>query len=397
MGISSSDEDTIAAIATAVAAGHGGIAVIRISGPAAEDVGKSVVSTPGQQHWNSHTILYGHVIDKPSQAPIDEVLVLVMKGPRSFTGEDTVEVHCHGGLIAVQRVLDRILDHPNVRRALPGEFSQRAVLNGRLELTQAEAISDLIAARSRKAAQLAMNGVDGGIQRRINSLRKDLLDQLSELEARVDFEDELPPLDGEQILNELMKVKLALMKLIEDANKGDCLRQGLKVAIIGRPNVGKSSLLNRLSKNERAIVTDLPGTTRDLLESEVVLEGVPIMLLDTAGIRPTHDQVEKLGIARSHEALQSADVVVLIYDLTMGWTHEEQNLLQAIPDQVPKLLVANKSDLYSQSTNHSNKRKLSETKADVIFSALTGQGEETLISALLTICGAHGMTRPRHT
>ncbi len=388
MTMSSPKEETIAAIATAVAPGHGGIAVIRISGSAAEEVGKDVVSTPGQQHWTSHTVLYGHVIDEESKEHIDEVLVLIMKAPRSFTGEDVVEVHCHGGLIAVQRVLERILLHPQVRRALPGEFSQRAVLNGRLDLTQAEAISELIAARSRQAAQLAMTGIDGGIQRRINTLREHLLDQLSELEARVDFEDELPPLDGKLLLNELMKVRLALVELINDASNGAFLRQGLKVAIIGRPNVGKSSLLNRLSRHEKAIVTDLPGTTRDLLESEIILEGVPITLIDTAGIRTAKDSVEKLGIARSHQALKSADVVVMVFDLTMGWTNHDEKVFKQIPKEIPNLILGNKADICLNSEICKTQKQLQEFQSIGIFSALTGEGEKALVQQLLKVCGA---------
>ena len=381
-------QQTIAAVATAVAPGQGGIAVVRLSGPAAEVVGRSVVSIPGQQLWASHRVLYGHVMDESGKERIDEVLVLLMKGPRSFTGEDVVEIHCHGGLMAVQRVLERVLAQPHVRRALPGEFSQRAVLNGRLDLTQAEAISELVAARSRRAAQLAMTGVDGGIQRRITSLRERLLDQLSELEARVDFEEDLPPLDGAELLLELQCVRRELEQLVEDAKRGDVLRQGLQVALVGRPNVGKSSLLNRLSRRERAIVTDLPGTTRDVLESEIVLEGVPITLVDTAGIRATQDALEQLGIDRSHQALAAADVAVLVFDLSLGWTSDDAALLAQIPDDLPRLLVGNKADLQPASMAASLGNQVDGKTVDVMLSALTGQGEEALIEAVLKTCGA---------
>lgn len=388
MSVSSSSQETIAAVATAVAAGQGGIAVIRLSGPVAEAVGRSVVSVPGQQLWDSHRVLYGHVMDESGKERIDEVLLLVMKAPRSFTGEDVVEIHCHGGLIAVQRVLERVLSQPDVRRAMPGEFSQRAVLNGRLDLTQAEAISDLVAARSRRAAQLAMTGVDGGIQRRINSLRERLLDQLSELEARVDFEEDLPALDAVGLLDELQLVRRELEQLVEDAKRGALLRQGLQVALVGCPNVGKSSLLNRLSRRERAIVTDLPGTTRDLLESEIVLEGVPITLLDTAGIRATKDALEQLGIDRSHQALAAADLVVLVFDLSQGWIAEDAALLSQIPNDVPRLVVGNKADVQPLSTSAPLGDDVDGITPDVTLSALTGQGEEALIEAVLKACGA---------
>ena len=236
---------TIAAVATAVAPGQGGIAVIRLSGPQAQDAVRAVTCIPGDQPWASHRVLYGHVLAQGGVERIDEVLVVLMLAPRSFTGEDVVEIHCHGGVMAVQRVLERVLAQPGVRRAQPGEFSQRAVLNGRLDLTRAEAISDLVAARSQRAAQLAMAGVDGGVQQRIEMLRQRLLDQLSELEARVDFEEDLPPLDGEALLEELLDVRRALLQLVEDGQRSAALRQGLRVALVGRPNVGKSSLLNR--------------------------------------------------------------------------------------------------------------------------------------------------------
>lgn len=370
--------DTIAAVATAVAPGQGGIAVIRLSGPDADATGRRVVHVPGRQEWGSHRVVYGHVMDTEGHR-LDEVLLLLMRGPRSFTGEDVVEIHCHGGVIAVQRVLERVLAQPGVRRALPGEFSQRAVLNGRLDLTRAEAISQLVAARSRRAADLAIAGLDGGIQVRITALQERLLDQLTELEARVDFEEDLPPLDGEALLGALQQVRQALLSLVKDGERGDALRSGLRVALVGRPNVGKSSLLNRLSRRERAIVTELPGTTRDLLESEIVLEGVPITLLDTAGIRVTQDVVEQMGIARSEEALASADLVLLVIDAQQGWTQEDHALLERIPPAVPRLVVANKQDLL---------KAAAPAQADVLLSAISGEGEDQLVEALLTCCGA---------
>ncbi|WP_115121183.1 tRNA uridine-5-carboxymethylaminomethyl(34) synthesis GTPase MnmE [Synechococcus sp. UW105] len=376
--------DTIAAVATAVAPGQGGIAVIRLSGPMAQRVVRTITVFPGSQEWLSHRVLYGHVVAADGHERLDEVLVLVMLAPRSFTAEDVVEIHCHGGVIAVQRVMARVLEQPGVRRALPGEFSQRAVLNGRLDLTRAEAITDLVSARSQRAAQLAMAGLDGGIQRRVVALRERLLDQLSELEARVDFEDDLPPLDGRALLEELQEVRATLLELVADGARGAALRTGLRVALVGRPNVGKSSLLNRLSRRERAIVADLPGTTRDLLESEIVLEGVPITLLDTAGIRATTDEVEQLGIARSHDALASADLVLLLFDLAAGWTVEDQALYEQIPGAVPRLLVGNKLDL----TNSAAEGAPSSPALDVRLSAQTGDGEPALVQALLAQCGS---------
>jgi len=381
-GIGPDQELSIAAIATAVAPGQGGIAVIRLSGPRAVRAVAAITVIPGQQEWESHRVLYGHVVAAGGVERLDEVLVLVMLAPRSFTGEDVVEIHCHGGVIAVQQVLARVLEQPGVRRALPGEFSQRAVLNGRLDLTRAEAISDLVGARSQRAAQLAMAGLDGGIQKKMVVLRERLLDQLSELEARVDFEEDLPPLNGEALLQELQAVRLELLALVADGERGSVVRHGLRVALVGRPNVGKSSLLNLLSRRERAIVTDLPGTTRDLLESEIVLDGVPITLLDTAGIRATTDAVEQLGIARSRDALASADLVLLLFDLAQGWSDADQALFALIPEEVPCLRVGNKADLHLDSDAEA------ASVADVRLSAVTGDGEQALVGAVLERCGA---------
>jgi tRNA modification GTPase len=375
-------DDTIAAIATAVAAGEGSVAIVRLSGPEAETIGRRLFHAPGAQPWESHRVLYGHVIDPASGERVDEALLLLMRAPRSFTRETVVELHCHGGLICVQRVLELVLA-AGARLALPGEFSQRAFLNGRLDLTRAEAIGELITARSRRAAQLAMAGLDGGLQRRITALRARLLDQLAELEARVDFEEDLPPLNGQAVAAELTLVRAELDRLLIEADQGQLLREGLRVAIVGRPNVGKSSLLNRLSRSERAIVTDLPGTTRDLVESELVLQGVPLTLLDTAGIRATDDRVEQIGIERSRAALQAADVVVLLFDLSAGWTPADAELQALVPDGVPLLRVGNKADQLDATA-------VGVPEAHVCISALSGAGHEQLVAALLACCGRSG-------
>ncbi|MCX5960157.1 MAG: tRNA uridine-5-carboxymethylaminomethyl(34) synthesis GTPase MnmE [Cyanobacteria bacterium] len=377
--------DTIAAIATAVAPGQGSVAIVRLSGPRAEAIGRRLFQVPGQQEWASHRVLYGHVVDPGSGERLDEALLLLMRAPRSFTRENVVEFHCHGGLVAVRRVLELVLA-AGARLAAAGEFSQRAFLNGRLDLTRAEALMELVAARSRRAAQLAMAGLDGGLQRRIGALRERLLDQLAELEARVDFEEDLPPLDPLAVRAELEAVHGELAALVVEARQGEVLREGLRVAIVGRPNVGKSSLLNRLSRRERAIVTDLPGTTRDLLESELVLEGVPLTLLDTAGIRATTDPVELLGIERSRGALAAADAVLLLFDLSAGWTAEDEALQALVPAGVPLLRVGNKADLLDADTATATPG-LPAGAADLAISAHTGAGAEALGPLLLRRCG----------
>jgi len=387
-------EDTIAAIATAVSPGQGSIAVIRISGSSAIEISKTIVHVPGMHDWNTHKVLYGHVTEVNQKKYIDEVLILIMKGPRSFTGEDVVEIHCHGGIIVVQKILERILDIPSVRRAAPGEFSQRAVLNGRISLTQAESITELVSARSRKAAELAINGIEGNIQTTVQSIRQRLLEQLTEIEARIDFEEDLPNLDEKHVKNEIIAIKKDLNELIDNAKRGFWVRSGLKVALTGKPNVGKSSLMNRLSKQEKAIVTDLPGTTRDLLESEIVLQGIPVTFIDTAGIRETKNVIEKIGISRTKKALIQTDLIILIFDYSHGWTSEDESILKQLPTETPLLIVGNKSDLRNNHPFAKNTENILGKKNLVIISAKTGEGEDDLIKYLLKKCGSsqtHGL------
>ncbi len=376
-----STEENIAAVASAIAPGQGSIAIIKISGPSAIATVQKIVEIPGKQVWDSHRILYGYAINKSNQTKIDEVLILIMKGPRSFTGEDVAEIHCHGGVIAVNEVFKQVINQPNTRRAFPGEFSQRAILNGRLDLTQAEAINELISAKTTKAAELAMAGINGRITKKINTLRAVLLDQLSEIEARIDFEDDLPPLQSKNILTSLTIVRKKLSQLVLDAKQGKLIRNGLKVALIGVPNVGKSSILNLLSKEERAIVTSIPGTTRDILQNEIILEGIPITLLDTAGIRETNNEIERIGISLSQKILATADIIILIFDISQGWTNEDEKLYRSIPQNTQRIIVGNKADLKSKSKGQVN-------KADIIMSALNGQGEKEMIQAILNISNA---------
>ncbi|MBE9203537.1 tRNA uridine-5-carboxymethylaminomethyl(34) synthesis GTPase MnmE [Synechocystis salina LEGE 06099] len=336
-------EDTIAAIATAIVPQQGSIGVVRLSGPQSLTIAKTLFEAPGSQTWESHRILYGHVRHPDTKLAIDEALLLLMLAPRSYTKEDVVEFQCHGGIMPVQQVLQLCLQQ-GARLAHPGEFSLRAFLNGRLDLTQAESISELVGAQSPEAAAIALAGLQGKLAQPIRELRNTCLDILAEVEARIDFEDDLPPLDEDLIRQQLENLYCQLEKILNTAQRGELLRTGLKVAIVGQPNVGKSSLLNAWSRTDRAIVTDLPGTTRDVVESQLVVEGIPIQVLDTAGIRETADQVEQMGVERSRKAAQQADFVLLTVDAHQGWTEADQLIYDQVKDRL-LILVINKIDL----------------------------------------------------
>ncbi|MBD2101411.1 tRNA uridine-5-carboxymethylaminomethyl(34) synthesis GTPase MnmE [Leptolyngbya sp. FACHB-261] len=333
--------ETIAAIATAIVPQQGSVGIVRLSGPQAEAIGRAIFKAPGQQVWESHRILYGQIQDNGHL--IDEALLLLMRAPRSFTREDVVELHCHGGIMAVQQVLALCL-RQGARLAQPGEFTLRAFLNGRIDLTQAESVADLVGARSPQAAQAAVVGLQGKLAHPIRQLRANLLEILAEVEARIDFADDLPPLDECWVVAQIEQVSTEVGQILSTADRGELLRSGLKIAIIGRPNVGKSSLLNAWSRSERAIVTDLPGTTRDVVESSLVVGGIPVQVLDTAGIRSTEDRVEQIGVERSRQAAQNADLVLLVIDAQAGWTEADQALYDLAAGR-PLILVINKTDL----------------------------------------------------
>lgn len=338
--------ETIAAIATAVVPQQGSVGIVRLSGNSAVAIARQLFHAPGNQVWESHRILYGYIRHPQTKQIVDEALLLLMLAPRSYTREDVVEFHCHGGIIPVQQILQLCLVF-GARLAQPGEFTLRAFLNGRIDLTQAESIADLVGSRSPAAAQTALAGLQGKLAMPIRELRGICLDILAEIEARIDFEEDLPPLNENTIIKQIADVLNRVNRLVETADRGELLRSGLKVAIVGRPNVGKSSLLNAWSRCDRAIVTDLPGTTRDVVESQLVVGGIPIQVLDTAGIRETEDLVEQIGVMRSRRAAQGADLVLLVIDATAGWTAADEEIYQQVKH--PSLiLVVNKIDLVDE-------------------------------------------------
>jgi tRNA modification GTPase len=333
---------TIAAIATAIVPQQGSIGIVRLSGPEATAIAKTLFHAPGPQSWESHRILYGYIRHPQTHHLVDEALLLLMLAPRSYTREDVVEFHCHGGMIAVQQVLQLCIAQ-GARLAEPGEFTLRAFLNGRLDLTQAEGVAELVGAKSQAAANAALAGIKGKLTQSIRQLRATCLDILAEIEARIDFEEDLPPLDQPGILTAIDQVSATVSQLLATAERGELLRTGLKVAIVGRPNVGKSSLLNAWSQSDRAIVTDLPGTTRDIVESQLVVGGIPVQVIDTAGIRASEDRVEQIGVARSRAMAQLADLVLLTIDAEMGWIAADQDIYQEVQHR-PLIIILNKID-----------------------------------------------------
>lgn len=338
------ETDTIAAISTPL--GEGGIAVIRVSGPEAVEACDGIFrGRKPLAEAQSHTVHYGFVRNPATGENVDEVLATVMRAPRSFTREDVVEISCHGGIISVSKVMDVLLSSGRVRLAEPGEFTKRAFLNGRIDLSQAEAVIDLIRSKSDKAHALAMKQASGALSGKIRQLRGWLLELMAHIEVNIDY----PEHDVEEMTNRFIREKCGtaieeIDRLLNTASQGKILREGITTAIVGRPNVGKSSLLNALARENKAIVTDIPGTTRDVIEEYVNLGGIPLRLLDTAGIRETSDLVEKIGVERSLEALREADLLLFVLNGNEPLHEDERQLMHRLSGR-QAIAVINKTDL----------------------------------------------------
>ncbi|MCR8658474.1 tRNA uridine-5-carboxymethylaminomethyl(34) synthesis GTPase MnmE [Paenibacillus endoradicis] len=341
------EQDTIAAIATAV--GEGGIAIIRVSGPKAiAGVNHIFSSKVPLIDAQSHTIHYGHIVDPVTGEREEEVLISLMRGPRSFTAEDVVEINAHGGVIAVARVMDLLLQQEDIRIAEPGEFTKRAFLNGRIDLMQAEAVIDLIRSKSDRAFAVARKQADGVLSNKIKDLRQNVIELLAHIEVNIDYpEHDVEAMTSSYIREQCEKTITDIDKLLKTASEGKILREGILTAIVGRPNVGKSSLMNTLTQENRAIVTDIPGTTRDVIEQYVTLNGIPLRLLDTAGIRETNDVVEKIGVERSRDAIVEADLILFMLNGNEPLQEEDKELLSSLAGR-SVIVIVNKTDLEQQ-------------------------------------------------
>ena len=335
--------DTISAISTPV--GEGAIGIVRLSGKEALKITNQIFSGKDLTQVDSHTIHYGKIIDPDSHEMIEEVMVTVMRAPKTFTREDVVEINCHGGLASVNRLLELVLQF-GARLAEPGEFTKRAFLNGRIDLSQAEAVMDLIRAKTDRAMDVAVKQLDGKLSKLIKELRQELIETVAHVEVNIDYPeyDDVEEMTKGVLLEKTTEVHHEIDRLLEMAKQGKILREGISTAIIGRPNVGKSSLLNALVQENKAIVTDIPGTTRDVIEEYVNIRGVPLRLIDTAGIRETDDLVEQLGVERSRKALKEADLVLLVLNNNEPLSDQDRQLLELVTD-LELIILVNKTDL----------------------------------------------------
>lgn len=333
-------DDTIAAISTTL--GIGSISIIRVSGSKSIAIVDKIF-TGNLKNKYSHTISYGYIKDK--NEVIDEVLVTIMKGPKSFTTEDVIEINCHGGIASTKKILEILLQN-GCRLAEPGEFTKRAFLNGRIDLTEAQAVMDLINVSSESARAIAINNLTGKTSKKIEELRKIILDIISNIEVNIDYPEylDIEVMTKDKIANNLSKIEEELNKIIKNSHNSRLINNGINIAIVGRPNVGKSSILNRLLDYDKAIVTDIAGTTRDIVEGSAIIDNIKYNFIDTAGIRDTKDVVEKIGVSKSLEVLSNADLVILVLNNNEKLTTDDYDLLEKTKDK-KRIIVVNKNDL----------------------------------------------------
>ncbi|MBD7909564.1 tRNA uridine-5-carboxymethylaminomethyl(34) synthesis GTPase MnmE [Sporosarcina gallistercoris] len=370
--------DTIAAISTPM--GEGAIAIVRISGDEAVAIADRLFRSPSGKRLvdsSSHTIHYGHLVDPATDETVEEIMVSLMKAPKTFTREDVIELNCHGGLVSVNRVLRLVLQY-GARLAEPGEFTKRAFLNGRIDLSQSEAVMDLIRAKTDRAMNVALNQMDGKLSRLIGELRQALLETLAQVEVNIDYPeyDDVEEMTIPLMIEKGEWVRSEIIRLLATSSQGRILREGLSTVIIGRPNVGKSSLLNSLVQENKAIVTDIAGTTRDIIEEYVNVKGVPLKLVDTAGIRETEDLVERIGVERSRQVLKEADLVILLLNGSEDLSPEDERLLETIRP-MDAIIVVNKTDL-PQKIDIGSVQQLAGEKHVITTSILQDEGVEEL-------------------
>ncbi|NJN67072.1 MAG: tRNA uridine-5-carboxymethylaminomethyl(34) synthesis GTPase MnmE [Chloroflexaceae bacterium] len=391
-------DDTIAAIATPP--GEGGVGIVRLSGSHSLPIAQAIFRPRRPGPLRSHRVRYGQVVDPSDGRVVDEVLAVLMQAPRSFTGEDVVELSGHGGTLVMQEVLGLTLA-AGARLAHPGEFSMRAFLNGRMDLTQAEAILDIIQAQTSTGLALAQAQLGGWLAREVRRIRTDLLEALAYVTVTIDFpEDEVDPQD---LAPTLTACRQAVEHLLATADQGVIYRQGARVVLLGRPNVGKSSLLNALLRTNRAIVTPIPGTTRDTLEETANLDGIPVVLVDTAGISESADPIERLGVERSREALALADLALLVLDIHQPVSRDDRQIAELTLEK-PTLVVWNKADLEPGHAPPHFPFAHPHLVGNVATSALTGAGMEDLVRTIVGALsvqgtapgGSHLVTNPRH-
>lgn len=338
-------DDDIAAISTPI--GSGGIGIVRISGSGSVGIADKIfVSADGRKLCDkkSHTITYGHIVNPKTEETLDEVLIMLMLSPRTYTKENIVEINCHGGLLVTKKVLELVLNN-GARLAEPGEFTKRAFLNGRIDLSQAEAVMDIIDSKTELSRKTAMNQLEGSIKQKVHGLREEILDMIAAIEAAIDYpEHDVEEETYSQMHKRITLLKSEIKKLIESADMGRIIREGVEAVILGKPNVGKSSLLNLLLMEERAIVTDIPGTTRDTVEEYMNLGGIPVKIVDTAGIRETGDKVEKIGVEKSRKCAESADIIFMMIDASCQLSEEDMEILDFIKGR-KAVILANKTDI----------------------------------------------------